>query len=181
MVYQKPDSSSIPAAGPAPAALFADRFSALDEKAVDEAFRQAGYIASADEKKLFSSLTLNGKRAFLAGFWKRRDETPQTPDNPFQAVYEQRVAMANAQFGTGRHPGWRTDQGRILILHGIPDEIERFPSSGGTRAYQLWHYHSIQGGVLFVFVDKQGLGEMSLVHSTERGEVYDDQWERWLQ
>ena len=51
----------------------------------------------------------------------------------------------------------------------------------GEKSHEIWHYHSLQGGVQFVFVDKQELGDMELVHSTARGELYDDNWTRWLE
>ena len=89
------------------------------------------------------------------------------------------VNTANQQFREMKQ-GWRTDRGRVLLLYGVPDEIERFPYSAENKPYEIWKYFSIQGGVIFVFVDKRELGRYELVHSTARGELNDPEWERWI-
>ena len=48
-------------------------------------------------------------------------------------------------------------------------------------AVEIWHYYAIENGVDFVFVDRTGFGEYQLVHSTKRGELRDDDWQRFLQ
>jgi len=95
--------------------------------------------------------------------------------------YFQRVAVANARFSIGNKQGWKTDQGRVYLLYGEPDEIDRYPSSLGERPYEIWYYNKIEGGIEFVFVDLTGFGEMQLVHSTSRNEIQDYDWRaRWL-
>jgi hypothetical protein len=96
-------------------------------------------------------------------------------------VYLQRVLSASQRFHALNRDGWRTDRGRVFILFGEPDEIERFPSSQEAKPYENWHYYSIENGVEFVFIDRSGFGEYILVHSTKRGELRDDDWQRFLQ
>jgi hypothetical protein len=72
------------------------------------------------------------------------------------------------------------NRGRVLLLYGEPEEIERFPSSNEARAYLIWHFFEIEGGVEFVFVDLKNSGDMELVHSTARNELQDPAWQRWL-
>jgi hypothetical protein len=76
--------------------------------------------------------------------------------------------------------GWHTDRGRIYILYGEPDEVERFPNSDNVKPYEIWHYHQIESGVMFIFVDRTGSEDYTLVHSTKRGEVQDSNWEQYL-
>jgi hypothetical protein len=76
--------------------------------------------------------------------------------------------------------GWRSDRGRVYILYAEPDEIERFPSSENAKPYEIWYYHQIEGSVQFIFVDRTGFGNYRLVHSTKRGELQDEEWERNL-
>ena len=76
--------------------------------------------------------------------------------------------------------GWKTDRGRILLVYSKPDEIERFPSSSDSREYHIWHYYSLQGGIYFIFADKRNMGDLELVHSNARGELYDPDWRRWI-
>jgi hypothetical protein len=77
--------------------------------------------------------------------------------------------------------GWLTDRGRIYLVYAEPDEIERFPNSSGSKPYEIWHYNQIESGVIFVFIDRSGFGDYSLVNSTKRGEIQDDSWQQYLQ
>ena len=76
--------------------------------------------------------------------------------------------------------GWKTDEGRVLILYGIPDAVDRFPSSIDQKAHQIWYYYYIQGGIQFVFIDIRNIGEMKLMHSSAKDEIKDYNWNEWL-
>lgn len=84
--------------------------------------------------------------------------------------------MANTRYSTTFKQGWRTDRGRVLLLYGRPDEIERNPSSIDTKPYETWFYYSLDGGVKFIFGDVSGFGEYELMHSTHRNEIQDPNW-----
>lgn len=153
----------------------------LSEELLSAEFRQARYIAADREIKLFAQLnTEAAMREFLARFWV--DVESGRFDRPpiKRAAYLQRVALANEHYRAMGKEGWRTDQGRVYILYGDPDEIDRFPSLGETKPYEIWRYHGIENGVEFVFVDRSGYGFYELVHATKRDELRDDQWERYL-
>ncbi len=152
----------------------------MSEKALDAEFDGASYIATGQERKVYKNLDLKGKREFIKKFWIRRDQDPSTLKNEFRQDYLRRLAYVNAHFASGK-PGWRSDRGRVYLLYGKPDEIERNPSSSENKAYQIWHYYHIQGGVSFYFVDVRGFGDYQLVHSTARNELQDPNWQRWLQ
>jgi hypothetical protein len=77
--------------------------------------------------------------------------------------------------------GWRTDRGRVYLLYGEPDHVLRVPSECNSKPYQTWYYYGIEKGVEFVFVDRLGNGDYQLVHSTKRGELQDETWQRYLQ
>jgi len=181
-VHQPLDSpdSLKPSIARSPGLRTADVYESMDEEDLDAHFRQAAYIAAPEEKKMFAGLDISGKRNFLRRFWQQRDTSPETSANEYRAAYNKQVIEAGIKFRSGKIDGWETDRGRVYILYGPPDEIERFPSNIGVRAYQIWHYHKIEGGIIFIFVDKRSFGDMSLVHSTKRNEIYDEQWERWL-
>jgi hypothetical protein len=76
--------------------------------------------------------------------------------------------------------GWRTDMGRIYIVHGQPSHIERFPFTPERPAAEQWFYDHLtgQGQVYFLFIDESGYGEYNMVHSTARGERRDPFWEQ---
>jgi GWxTD domain-containing protein len=151
------------------------------EELADE-FRKAQYIATDQEVRTFSQISSEeGRREFLAKFWTevengRLGQAPMT-----RMVYLQRVLAASQRFHALNRDGWRTDRGRVFVLYGEPDEIERFPSSQEAKPYENWHYYSIENGVEFIFIDRSGFGEYILVHSTKRGELRDDDWQRFLQ
>lgn len=155
----------------------ADRITNDDEAA---AFRNdIMYIAAPDELKLYDSLNLTGKAAFQKRFWDERNPTPSNPINQSKLEHYRRLKYANASWGRflGLHAGWRTDRGRVYILYGEPDDIERNPSSLETRSWERWWYNGIEGGVYFVFVDFETSEDYKLVHSSKKNEISDPNWE----
>jgi GWxTD domain-containing protein len=159
----------------------ADEFSAMDLKSLDDLFKKCDYIATDRDKKLYKKLDINGKRKFMSDFWRVRDSNALTAVNEFKQDYFERLQYVEQHFGGMRRPGWKTDMGRIMLMYGKPDEIERYPSNIDKRAYEIWHFYSVEGGTQCYFVDIQDLGDMRLVHSTIRTELQDTDWERWLQ
>jgi GWxTD domain-containing protein len=142
------------------------------------------YIAARDELKMYDQLNLSGKRQFMTEFWKKKDTDPSTPENEFKIEYYKRWEEAQRRYSTTKEgkdtwkkDGWRTDMGRVYIIYGEPDNIERYPVSISTKGWEKWYYDHIQGGVYFIFVDEQGYGVYRLVHSTAKGELYDQSWE----
>ncbi|RLD14257.1 hypothetical protein DRI50_05700, partial [candidate division KSB1 bacterium] len=160
--------------------LDASRYDSMMEKELDLEFAYTGYIAQREERKTWKKLNLEGKREYIKEFWARRDPTPGTPANEFKSDYLGRVHLANTMYRGTFVDGWKTDRGRVLLVYGKPDEIERSPAGSDSKEYHVWHYYSIQGGIYFVFADKRNLGDLELVHSTARGELYDQDWKRWI-
>jgi GWxTD domain-containing protein len=147
-----------------------------------EEFHKAQYLATDQEIKTFSQITSEeGRREFLGKFWSEVEVGRYGRPPVQRAVYLQRVLSANQRFRALGREGWRTDRGRVLAIYAEPDEIERSPSSPDNKPYEVWHYYSIENGVQFVFVDRSGFGEYILVHSTKRGELQDEAWQRYLQ
>lgn len=151
----------------------------MNAATLNEEFESAQYISTSEEKNVFKKLDVQGKQAFLMEFWSKRDDTPETPQNEFRDNYLKLVNTANKEF-SGFKKGYKSDRGRVLLIYGVPDEIDRVPMSMETKAHQVWKYYSVQGGVEFIFVDKQGFGDFELVYSTARGEINDPDWQRWV-
>ena len=111
--------------------------------------------------------------------------TPGTPRNEFREEHYSRLAYANDHYGRGSgKPGWMTDRGRTYIVLGPPDNYVERQIGRDTGSYANvieWLYESLPGGRLILqFVDRTGFGDYVLVHSTKRGELQDDSWERQL-
>ena len=164
------DSTLLAAGSSVPLAVYAT----MSESELDVDFREAQYEASGTERAQYKLLKgVEAKRAFLSSFWRRRP-------TGYRDEYMARVAFANANYRNMSIPGYRADRGRVYIMYGPPDDNERHPSESDTRAYEIWSYHNIQGGVIFVFVQRTTTGEYDLVHSTHRNELHDENWQRFL-
>jgi GWxTD domain-containing protein len=132
------------------------------------------YIITSREKEVFLSLPTELDRGqFIEAFWKKRDPSPQTPENEFKQEYYRRVALANKFFGVGGVPGWKTDRGRLFILLGPPKEIERDLSPSGSvltvsqGPRETWQYWGLPNpnlpyNLAITFVDKFGTGNYVL-------------------
>lgn len=158
--------------------LMLSYYMSLTEDQLDDEFDKAGYIATREEKKVYKSLNFKGKAEFLANFWRRRDPDPSTPENEYKIRYFQLVEYANATFSTKFREGWKTDRGRVLLVYGAPNEIERNPSRVDSKPYEIWTYNDLEGGSIFVFGDLQGFGNYELLHSTYSKELNQPEWER---
>lgn len=150
--------------------VFAE-LAALDEKALDDEFTKAGYIATQEEKRIYADLKGSfAKRRFLNAFWTRRGGAD------YRRQYLKRVSEADEKFKTRFEPGWKTDRGRVYIVYGPPDDVERYPYTENMKPYEIWHYYNLQGGVIFVFGDRRGFGNFELLHSTLVGEIKEENW-----
>ena len=94
-------------------------------------------------------------------FWARRDPTPDTPRNEAMLDFFRRVRYANTHFSGQTGAGWRTDQGRVYIRYGAPDQVEDRSATFQEPPLQIWHYFAINRR--FVFADREGFGRYELV------------------
>ncbi len=105
------------------------------------------------------------KRDSLWGaFWKFYDPTPETDRNELEDEYLARINYAENYLG-----GWQTDMGRVWLVMGMPDEIDRHPFELEVWAYEIWYYYSINEK--FIFYDTHGVGWYEL--------IYPENWNPW--
>lgn len=136
------------------------------------------YIITDEEREIFRKLSNPEEReSFIEQFWYRRDPDPRTADNEFKEEHYRRIAYANERFRSGV-AGWRTDRGRIYIIHGPPTEIVAYPSGGryqrkaheggGSTAvypFEVWRYRNLEGigsDIELEFVDPTWAGQYRL-------------------
>lgn len=114
----------------------------------------------------WAGLSLQAKRNFINSFWAELAVTMQTTVDAALDQIRQRVEYSNARFSHFQ-PGWTTDQGRIYIRNGAPEEIENGESSDDTRFvrkdYQIWKYRSRPNAV-YLFIDLQMSGNYRLMY-----------------
>ncbi|OGU29685.1 MAG: hypothetical protein A2057_17500 [Ignavibacteria bacterium GWA2_35_9] len=159
--------------------VLATQFGVMSEEELDDLFEKSKYIATSSEIDQYDNLTgAEGKRSFSNQFWIARDSDPSTPRNEFYLDYLDRIQRCNQVYSTLGKQGWKTDRGRVYLKYGEPSEIERFPNQLDTKPYEIWYYNEIQGGVIFIFADLTNFSDYQVIHSTARGELRDDNWER---
>ena len=130
---------------------------------------EVAHIITPAEREVFSKLsTVREKNLFIQAFWKHRDPTPITTENEFKAEHYRRINHSNRYFGRGLpKPGGNTDRGRMYIILGEPNDIQRF--EGKTQVYptEVWFYQDLKSkglppGFYLVFFQSGGTGEYRL-------------------
>ncbi len=161
------------------APYLSSEYGVMTESDCDLLFDESKYLASSKEISTYKKLkNLDAKRRFLYNFWKKRDPDPSTPQNEFKEKYMKRLQYVNENFGTLNKPGYKTDRGRVYLIYGPYDQIDRYPNEPNRKPYEIWYYNSIEGGVIFVFGDIGGYSDYELLHSTKKGEFHDYSWQR---
>ncbi|HRD01735.1 MAG TPA: GWxTD domain-containing protein [Candidatus Saccharicenans sp.] len=140
----------------------------LDEEVV--------YLITPKEKEVFLKLQTDRERdIFIEAFWKQRDPTPETPRNEFREEHYRRLNYANQYLGRGTgKPGWKTDQGRIYIILGPPNNIEKYEDIDGVYPTQIWFYYgdpelNLPPAFNIIFFKKEGTGEYILYSPSDYG------------
>jgi len=159
--------------------LVVGMFGVMSEEELDDFFEKSRYIASEPEIEKYENLTTeNAKRQYLSNFWKARDEDPSDDMNHYLKDYMRRIKESNIKYKALSKEGWKTDRGRVYLIYGQPNDIDRYPNQTETRPHEIWNYYDLEGGVQFVFGDITGFSDYQLLHSTKRGELRDDRWQR---
>ncbi len=129
---------------------------------------EVGWIASRQELEEFASLSEGAeKEVFIDGFWRRRDPTPGTPRNEYKEEHYRRLEHVKTQFREGI-PGWKTDRGRIYVVHGEPDRVEfMLPDRLGEKETVIWTYFAVPTA-------KYSKGRMVLVFEASIGSTLQD-------
>jgi GWxTD domain-containing protein len=140
----------------------------LDEEVV--------YIITPLERDVFLKLQSDRERdLFIEAFWKHRDQTPDSPLNEARNEHYRRVNYVNRYYGrSAGKPGWRTDRGRIYIILGEPNDVQRFESKTMIYPAEIWFYQNKEGlglpiGFNLVFYQEGSLGDYKLYSPARDG------------
>lgn len=157
-------------------------FSKKSEQEIQDDYKKMTYILSDQDKSKFKDLqNINDKRKFMYDFWKAKDYNPNTQVLETKIAYFKRVNETNKMFKEAYTEGWKTDRGRIFILYGKPDDVEKYPFESQSKSYEIWKYNSVEGGGECAFVEiQQATGVYKLVHSTFRTELKNQDWKNEL-
>jgi GWxTD domain-containing protein len=138
----------------------------------DSALELMKYLFTSEEAKRIKRLNTEGKNQFFYNYWREKEASDPNSANKYFA----RVAEANTRYSYLKKSGWKTDRGRVFIMYGEPDNYNRNYLGTSDIDNEVWNYDHLEGGVIFVFKDLNGFGDLELVHSTKRGEISNPKW-----
>ena len=153
------------------------------------------YLLSAKKQREFKKIRFpEEKKTYIDEFW-RSLQSDVAPPKLTRSELEVRSKIATEKFGSLHRPGWKTDRGRVLILYGEPDEINRMYLTHNSFVHGTYHLNDAEiwtyqrpgghnpvpscfldfhtGGMMFVFANTPRIGEFQQIYSTEPGEVLD--------
>ncbi len=155
----------------------ASEYGIFSEEELDDMFSKCRYIATSAELDQYEILdSVDSKRQYFYEFWAKRDPNLKTPQNEYKDEYMKRLDHVNIAYTSSYRPGYKTDMGRVYLMYGEPDQIDRYPNETNVKPYEIWYYNNIEGGVNFIFADISGFAQYELLSSTKRGEITDENW-----
>lgn len=160
-----------------PMASAANRASSLPPRYRHWLNEEVNYIIDSNERKQFLALNTDAQRdSFIDAFWKVRNPHPDSGVNSYKEEHYRRLAYANEHFGSvALQDGWRTDQGRIYIVLGAPQQIMTYPVARNVRPIEIWFYQSPSPALppfFYLLFYKRSIGEpYSLYSPTQDGPV----------
>ncbi len=152
-------------------------FAFMTEPEADDEIRKIRYLTTEPERAQIEKLAdLGAKRNFLRTFWSGRESEPVAGPAGAREMYLSRIREADGKYAERNRAGWLSDRGRVSVVYGEPDDVERHPSETEAHPYEIWEYRSLQAGAVFIFVDNLGFGSYRLVHSTHLDELRNENW-----
>lgn len=118
---------------------------------------------------------------YFYGFWESRN-----PENSEEAwlEYKAKVDLVEKEFGTRNKRGYETDQGRIYLKYGAPNQMVDRANEPSSYPYIIWQYYKAgnYNNVKFVFYDPTLLRQdYQLIHSENiPGEIMNYRWQMLL-
>jgi GWxTD domain-containing protein len=157
-------------------------FHGLSDEQLTELFDPVVLWLTKSEADVFVTLPPGGKREFLARQFGAQGPTPNDKDESAIDAYMARVEQVRLRFTprSGRmlqEPAWKTDRGRIFMMHGEPTSIMTRPSNEAAAPYDIWQYANRQN-LVYLFVDETKLGHYRLIYSNDPNEKGVADWTR---
>jgi GWxTD domain-containing protein len=127
----------------------------------DLALRPMQYLLSKEEFEKADDLSTNELEDWFKDYWKKKDNTPQTPFNEVQNEFYLRVQKSIQKFSLRFIEGWKSERGETLILYGEPSTVDKHHHIAGSKPYEIWYYKYLNKKI--TFLDKQNNGDFKLV------------------
>ncbi len=134
------------------------------------------YIITPLERDVFLKLQTDRQRdLFIEAFWRHRDPAPPAVENKFKTEHYRRINYANRYYGrSAPMPGWQTDRGRIYIILGEPNDVQKMDNKVGLYPIEIWFYQNkrnfgLPSGFYMVFYQRGGSGDFRLYSPAKDG------------
>ncbi|NKB87490.1 MAG: GWxTD domain-containing protein [Acidobacteria bacterium] len=100
-------------------------------------------IITDDEREVFLRMDTDARRdSFIQRFWEARDPSPGTPRNEYRELYAERYEYVKETLGrTHMIDAWRSDMGRVYLLLGRPQSMNRLPNTSQAVPVEVWFYN----------------------------------------
>ncbi len=114
---------------------------------------------------------------FLYNFWQNRNADYSEQE---WTRYKEEVLRVEEAYATRIKHGFQTDQGRVWLKYGPPNDAEESQHEPNAYPYIVWHFYKLaeQSNKRFIFYNPHLVGtEYILLHSDARGEIYNPYWQ----
>ena len=114
------------------------------------------YVLDFSDYLYFSNLSLEEQIQYIKDFWEINNiEDKEASELAKFKEFYSRVKYANKHFSFFNKNGWKSDRGKIYIVHGKPKEIRYEFNEKGE--FEFWYYTGIKK---FTFINKYGTYEL---------------------
>jgi GWxTD domain-containing protein len=145
---------------------FSVKFSFINsEKEFSDLLSALSFIGKWNEIEKIRKAENTEREILWNDFWFKQQYHPEISSNVSYEEFLERYNYANKNF-SGFKKGFLTDFGRIYIMYGKPDEIERHLFDNDSKPFEIWYYWSF--GYEFLFVDERGYGDYTLNNYMEQ-------------
>ncbi|MDB4285956.1 GWxTD domain-containing protein [bacterium] len=161
----------------------ADAFGIYTEKELNYYIRTLMHNSTQSEIRISKVLKeYEDKKNYIYSFWEKR-VTPETDVTILWNSHLASLNYVNDQYKSTFREGWETDRGRVFMMYGIPNDVERFPAESMRLPHEIFKYDRLgtQSQVIFVFLDNDlATSEYPLIHSNKYGELQNYGWQDML-
>lgn len=127
------------------------------------AIEQLALVANQKDVEAMRDAPPEKRKELFDEYWEKRDPTPNTQRNELKEEFFNRIDFSNQNFteiASGRS-GWQTDRGKIFVVYGAPDNVDRRTSDMNSPAAETWYYNRLNRK--YFFADRNGEGVFRLV------------------
>lgn len=153
-------------------------FQMYSDEEFETIYNISDYFADSQERMLIRGLVAKkDKLAFLNKFWNKREINDLKYLPNFQELRNRLQICSEMRLGKQGRYLWKSERVRVLLIYGIPDQIDKEPFGKNSYSIEKWYYNKIENSVEFVFIDISKDNDYRLIHSSKSGEVFNPNYQ----